>query len=114
MQTVGLIHTLEQCLNRMQTVGLIHTLEQCLNRMQTVGLIHTLEQCLNRMQTMGLIHTLEQCLNRMQTVGLISQEACWEPADRLFVAQEERAVLCVLSLHARGPLRLPVRPPTDR
>ncbi|KAJ8383246.1 hypothetical protein AAFF_G00222590 [Aldrovandia affinis] len=44
MQTVGLIHTLEQCLNRMQTVGLIHTLEQCLNRMQTVGLIHTLEQ----------------------------------------------------------------------
>ncbi|KAJ8385721.1 hypothetical protein AAFF_G00183210 [Aldrovandia affinis] len=33
MQTVGLIHTLEQCLNRMQTVGLIHTLEQCLNRM---------------------------------------------------------------------------------
>ncbi|KAJ8371989.1 hypothetical protein AAFF_G00298110 [Aldrovandia affinis] len=51
MQTVGLIHTLEQCLNRMQTVGLIHTLEQCLNRMQTVGLIHTLEQCLNRMQT---------------------------------------------------------------
>ncbi|KAJ8417094.1 hypothetical protein AAFF_G00283210 [Aldrovandia affinis] len=71
MQTVGLIHTLEQCLNRMQTVGLIHTLEQCLNRMQTVGLIHTLEQCLNRMQTVGLIHTLEQCLNRMQTVGLI-------------------------------------------
>ncbi|KAJ8372844.1 hypothetical protein AAFF_G00276550 [Aldrovandia affinis] len=67
MQTVGLIHTLEQCLNRMQTVGLIHTLEQCLNRMQTVGLIHTLEQCLNRMQTVGLIHTLEQCLNRMQT-----------------------------------------------
>ncbi|KAJ8387265.1 hypothetical protein AAFF_G00158880 [Aldrovandia affinis] len=60
-----LIHTLEQCLNRMQTVGLIHTLEQCLNRMQTVGLIHTLEQCLNRMQTVGLIHTLEQCLNRM-------------------------------------------------
>ncbi|KAJ8387397.1 hypothetical protein AAFF_G00157740 [Aldrovandia affinis] len=49
MQTMGLIHTLEQCLNRMQTVGLIHTLEQCLNRMQTVGLIHTLEQCLNRM-----------------------------------------------------------------
>ncbi|KAJ8351043.1 hypothetical protein AAFF_G00159090 [Aldrovandia affinis] len=37
----------------MQTVGLIHTLEQCLNRMQTVGLIHTLEQCLNRMQTRG-------------------------------------------------------------
>ncbi|KAJ8377486.1 hypothetical protein AAFF_G00259540 [Aldrovandia affinis] len=71
MQTVGLIHTLEQCLNRMQTVGLIHTLEQCLNRMQTVGLIHTLEQCLNRMQTVGLIHTLEQCLNRTQTVGLI-------------------------------------------
>ncbi|KAJ8367698.1 hypothetical protein AAFF_G00311290 [Aldrovandia affinis] len=71
MQTVGLIHTLEQCLNRTQTVGLIHTLEQCFNRMQTVGLIHTLEQCLNRMQTMGLIHTLEQCLNRMQTVGLI-------------------------------------------
>ncbi|KAJ8384662.1 hypothetical protein AAFF_G00199940 [Aldrovandia affinis] len=71
MQTVGLIHTLEQCLNRMQTVGLIHTLEQCLNRMQTVGLIHTLEQCLNRMQTVGLIHTLEQCLNRMQTVRLI-------------------------------------------
>ncbi|KAJ8393813.1 hypothetical protein AAFF_G00057280 [Aldrovandia affinis] len=71
MQTVGLIHTLEQCLNRMQTVGLIHTLEQCLNRMQTVGLIHTLEQCLNRTQTMGLIHTLEQCLNSMQTVGLI-------------------------------------------
>ncbi|KAJ8386501.1 hypothetical protein AAFF_G00169710 [Aldrovandia affinis] len=71
MQTVGLIHTLEQCLNRMQTVGLIHTLEQCLNRMQTVGLIHTLEQCLNSMQTMGLIHTLEQCLNSMQTVGLI-------------------------------------------
>ncbi|KAJ8371821.1 hypothetical protein AAFF_G00299610 [Aldrovandia affinis] len=70
MQTVGLIHTLEQCLNRMQTVGLIHTLEQCLNRMQTVGLIHTLEQCLNRMQTVGLTHTLEQCLNRMQTVGL--------------------------------------------
>ncbi|KAJ8397851.1 hypothetical protein AAFF_G00435400 [Aldrovandia affinis] len=65
MQTVGLIHTLEQCLNRMQTVGLIHTLEQCLNRMQTVGLIHTLEQCLNSMQTVGLIHTLEQCLNRM-------------------------------------------------
>ncbi|KAJ8373289.1 hypothetical protein AAFF_G00266450 [Aldrovandia affinis] len=59
----------EQCLNRMQ--GLIHTLEQCVNRMQTVGLIHTLEQCLNRMQTVGLIHTLEQCLNRMQTVGLI-------------------------------------------
>ncbi|KAJ8391550.1 hypothetical protein AAFF_G00088720 [Aldrovandia affinis] len=58
-QTVGLFHTLEQCLNRMQTVGLIHTLEQCLNRMQTVGLIHTLEQCLNRMQTVGLIHTLE-------------------------------------------------------
>ncbi|KAJ8386744.1 hypothetical protein AAFF_G00166930 [Aldrovandia affinis] len=52
-----------------QTVGLIHTLEQCLNSMQTVGLIHTLEQCLNRMQTVGLIHTLEQCLNRMQTVG---------------------------------------------
>ncbi|KAJ8372212.1 hypothetical protein AAFF_G00293310 [Aldrovandia affinis] len=51
MQTVGLIHTLEQCLNRMQTVRLIHTLEQCLNRMQTVRLIHTLEQCLNRMQT---------------------------------------------------------------
>ncbi|KAJ8415445.1 hypothetical protein AAFF_G00424250 [Aldrovandia affinis] len=51
--------------NDRQTVGLIHTLEQCLNRMQTVGLIHTLEQCLNRMQTMGLIHTLEQCLNRM-------------------------------------------------
>ncbi|KAJ8387029.1 hypothetical protein AAFF_G00162060 [Aldrovandia affinis] len=71
MQTVGLIHTLEQCLNRMQTVGLIHTLEQCLNRIQTVGLIHTLEQCLNRMQTVGLIHTLEQCLNRIQTVGLI-------------------------------------------
>ncbi|KAJ8401064.1 hypothetical protein AAFF_G00390210 [Aldrovandia affinis] len=71
MHTVGLIHTLEQCLNRMQTVGLIHTLEQCLNRMQTVGLIHTLEQCLNRMQTVGLIHTLEQCLNRVQTVGLI-------------------------------------------
>ncbi|KAJ8392413.1 hypothetical protein AAFF_G00075380 [Aldrovandia affinis] len=68
-QTGGLIHTLEQCLNRMQTVGLIHTLEQCLNRMQTVGLIHTLEQCLNRMQTVGLIHTLEQCLNRMQTGG---------------------------------------------
>ncbi|KAJ8389736.1 hypothetical protein AAFF_G00114420 [Aldrovandia affinis] len=65
MQTVGLIHTLEQCLNRMQTAGLTHTLEQCLNRMQTVGLIHTLEQCLNRMQTVGLIHTLEQCLNRM-------------------------------------------------
>ncbi|KAJ8410399.1 hypothetical protein AAFF_G00203800 [Aldrovandia affinis] len=71
MQTVGLIPTLEQCLNRMQTMGLIHTLEQCLNRMQTVGLIHTLEQCLNRMQTVGLIHTLEQCLHRMQTVGLI-------------------------------------------
>ncbi|KAJ8413786.1 hypothetical protein AAFF_G00063840 [Aldrovandia affinis] len=51
MQTVGPIHTLEQCLNRMQTVGPIHTLEQCLNRMQTVGPIHTLEQCLNRMQT---------------------------------------------------------------
>ncbi|KAJ8357887.1 hypothetical protein AAFF_G00057400, partial [Aldrovandia affinis] len=71
MQTVGLIHTLEQCLNSMQTVGLIHTLEQCLNRMQIVGLIHTLEQCLNRMQIVGLIHTLEQCLNSMQTVGLI-------------------------------------------
>ncbi|KAJ8400336.1 hypothetical protein AAFF_G00397190 [Aldrovandia affinis] len=70
MQTVGLIYTLEQCLNRMQTVGLIHTPNQCLNRMQTVGLIHTLEQCLNRMQTVGLIHTLEQCLNRMQTVML--------------------------------------------
>ncbi|KAJ8393440.1 hypothetical protein AAFF_G00061620 [Aldrovandia affinis] len=65
MQTVGLIHTLEQCLNRMQTVGLIHTLEQCLNSRQTVGLIHTLEQCLNSRQTVGLIHTLEQCLNRM-------------------------------------------------
>ncbi|KAJ8409398.1 hypothetical protein AAFF_G00227990 [Aldrovandia affinis] len=51
MQTVGLIHTLEQCLNSMQTVGLIHTPEQCLNSMQTVGLTHTLEQCLNRMQT---------------------------------------------------------------
>ncbi|KAJ8372211.1 hypothetical protein AAFF_G00293300 [Aldrovandia affinis] len=77
MQTVGLIHTLEQCLNRMQTVGLIHTLEQCLNRMQTVGLIHTLEQCLNRMQTVELIHSLEQCLNRMQTVELIhSLEQC--------------------------------------
>ncbi|KAJ8372914.1 hypothetical protein AAFF_G00275640 [Aldrovandia affinis] len=74
MQTVGLIHTLEQCLNRMQTVGLIHTLEQCLNRMQTVGLIHTLEQCLNRMQTVGLIHTLEQCLNRMpQTLSSVLQ-----------------------------------------
>ncbi|KAJ8389240.1 hypothetical protein AAFF_G00122600 [Aldrovandia affinis] len=71
MQTVGLIHTLKQCLNRMQTVGLIHTLEQYLNQMQTVGLIHTLKQCLNRMQTVGLIHTLKQCLNRMQTVGLI-------------------------------------------
>ncbi|KAJ8414623.1 hypothetical protein AAFF_G00038250 [Aldrovandia affinis] len=71
MQTVGLIHTLEQCLNRMQTVGPIHTLEQCFNRMQTVGLIHTLEQCLHRMQTVGPIHTLEQCLNRTQTVGLI-------------------------------------------
>ncbi|KAJ8410404.1 hypothetical protein AAFF_G00203850 [Aldrovandia affinis] len=35
MQTVGLFHTLEQCLNRMQTVGLFHTLEQCLNRIQT-------------------------------------------------------------------------------
>ncbi|KAJ8367634.1 hypothetical protein AAFF_G00314210 [Aldrovandia affinis] len=57
MQTVGLIHTLEQCLNRMQTVGLIHTLEQCLNRMQTVGLIHTLEQCLNRMQTCPVFKT---------------------------------------------------------
>ncbi|KAJ8384102.1 hypothetical protein AAFF_G00208930 [Aldrovandia affinis] len=32
---------------QVQTVGLIHTLEQCLNRMQTVGLIHTLEQRLN-------------------------------------------------------------------
>ncbi|KAJ8404997.1 hypothetical protein AAFF_G00329180 [Aldrovandia affinis] len=71
MQTVGPINTLEQCFNMMQTVGLIHTLEQCLNRMQTVGLIHALEQCFNMMQTMGLIHTLEQCLNRMQTVGLI-------------------------------------------
>ncbi|KAJ8415987.1 hypothetical protein AAFF_G00380090 [Aldrovandia affinis] len=35
MQTMGPIHTLEQCLNRMQTVELIHTPEQCLNRMQT-------------------------------------------------------------------------------
>ncbi|KAJ8391640.1 hypothetical protein AAFF_G00087810 [Aldrovandia affinis] len=77
MQTVGLIHTLEQCLNRMQTLGLIHTLEQCLNRMQIVGLIHTLEQCLNRMQTLGLIHTLEQCLNRMQTVWLIHTLSQW-------------------------------------
>ncbi|KAJ8396558.1 hypothetical protein AAFF_G00016240 [Aldrovandia affinis] len=71
MQTMGPIHTLEQCLNSMQTMGPIHTLEQCLNRMQTMGLIHTLEQCLNRMQTVGPIHTLEQCLNRMQTMGLI-------------------------------------------
>ncbi|KAJ8351099.1 hypothetical protein AAFF_G00150980 [Aldrovandia affinis] len=85
MQTVGLIHTLEQCLNRMQTVGLIHTLEQCLNRMQSVGLIHTLEQCLNRMQTVGLIHTLEQCLNRMQTVGLIhSLEQCLNNMQTLY------------------------------
>ncbi|KAJ8408687.1 hypothetical protein AAFF_G00253220 [Aldrovandia affinis] len=52
---------------RYQTVGLIHILEQCLNRMQTMGLIHILEQCLNRMQTVGLIHTLEQFLNRMQS-----------------------------------------------
>ncbi|KAJ8379067.1 hypothetical protein AAFF_G00231580 [Aldrovandia affinis] len=75
MQTVGLIHTLKQCLNRMQTVGLIHTLEQCLNRMQM--LIHTLEQCLNRMQTVGLIHTLEQCLNRMQTK---CSSGIWSPS----------------------------------
>ncbi|KAJ8407157.1 hypothetical protein AAFF_G00288330 [Aldrovandia affinis] len=58
----------------MQIVGLIHTLEQCLNRMQTVGLIHTLEQCLNRM--MGLIHTLEQCLNRMQIGSIRAREIC--------------------------------------
>ncbi|KAJ8396090.1 hypothetical protein AAFF_G00021630 [Aldrovandia affinis] len=63
----------------MQTVGLIHTLEQCLNRMQTVGLIHTLEQCLNRMQTVGLIHTLEQCLNRMQTKG--AEQRNWDTLD---------------------------------
>ncbi|KAJ8387266.1 hypothetical protein AAFF_G00158890 [Aldrovandia affinis] len=65
MQTVGLIHTLEQCLNRMQTVGLIHTLEQCLNRMQTVGLTHTLEQCLNRMQT-GPILTVATVVERVE------------------------------------------------
>ncbi|KAJ8396617.1 hypothetical protein AAFF_G00016830 [Aldrovandia affinis] len=57
MQTMGLIHTLEQCLNRMQTVGLIHTLELYLNRMQTVGLIHTLEQCLNRMTCLRCLRT---------------------------------------------------------
>ncbi|KAJ8418933.1 hypothetical protein AAFF_G00004320 [Aldrovandia affinis] len=55
MQTVGLIHTLEQCLSRMQTVGLIHTLDQCLNRIQTVGLIHTLEQVLLLLLSSGYI-----------------------------------------------------------
>lgn len=52
---------------RYQTMGLIYTLEHCLNRTQTVGLIHTLQECINRMQNVELIHTLQECLNRMQT-----------------------------------------------
>ncbi|KAJ8394960.1 hypothetical protein AAFF_G00040830 [Aldrovandia affinis] len=111
MHTVGLIHTLEQCLNRMQTMGLIHTLEQCLNRMQTVGLIHTLEQGLNRMQTVGLIHTLEQCLNRMQTVGLIhTLEQClnrmqtWVAFASLFFILVSITTFCLETHEAFNPI----------
>ncbi|KAJ8397414.1 hypothetical protein AAFF_G00439630 [Aldrovandia affinis] len=84
---MGLIRTLEQCLNRMQTVRLIHTLEQCLNRMQTVGLIHALEQCLNRMLTMGLIPKLEHpVINAMSPRFPVSAvSSCDPPAvDRVF------------------------------
>ncbi|KAJ8388963.1 hypothetical protein AAFF_G00125240 [Aldrovandia affinis] len=76
----------------MQTVGLIHTLEQCLNRMQTVGLIHTLEQCLNRMQTVGLIHTLEQ-----------DEDPFVHTADRVAVLTELETSAVEVELTARAP-----------
>ncbi|KAJ8367518.1 hypothetical protein AAFF_G00317000 [Aldrovandia affinis] len=73
----------------MQTVGLIHTLEQCLNSMQTVGLIHTLEQCLNNMQTLTEFHYINKTVkytsaNNGQQLNTIeeAENSVYEPCFR--------------------------------